>query len=91
MNLPANAGGKGSIPGPEETLEEGKATHSSILALISHEQRSLVGYSPCGCKELDRTEQLSTHLSGKNSMLILPFLIKLYHPATYQHMRRHLP
>ena len=26
-----------------------------------HEQRSLVGYSPWDCKELDMTEQLSTH------------------------------
>ena len=28
----------------------------------SHGQRSLVGYSPWGHKELDTTEQLSTHL-----------------------------
>ena len=27
----------------------------------SHGQRSLVGYSPGGCKELDMTEQLSMH------------------------------
>ena len=27
----------------------------------SHGQRSMVGYSPWGCKELDTTEQLSTH------------------------------
>ena len=26
-----------------------------------HEQRSLAGYSPWGCKELDTTERLSTH------------------------------
>ena len=26
-----------------------------------HEQRSLVGYSPCGCKESDTTEQLNKH------------------------------
>ena len=34
-NLPANAGDerdKGSILGPEESLEKGMATHSSILA-----------------------------------------------------------
>ena len=34
------------------------ATHSSILAAKSHGQRSLVGYSPLGRKELDTTEQL---------------------------------
>ena len=27
----------------------------------SHGQRSLMGYSPWGCKELDTTEQRSTH------------------------------
>ena len=26
-----------------------------------HGQRSLAGYSPKGCKELDTTEQMSTH------------------------------
>ena len=37
-------------------LEKGVATHSSILG-----QRSLVGCSPWGCKELDRTERRRTH------------------------------
>ena len=41
--------------GQEDTLEEGMATHSSILG-ESHEQRGLVGYSPEGCKESDTTE-----------------------------------
>ena len=36
--------------GWEDPLEEGMATHSSILA---HGQRSLVGYSPWGCRESD--------------------------------------
>ena len=39
--------------GQEGPLEEEMATHSSILAWRSHGQRSLVGYSPGGCKELD--------------------------------------
>ena len=30
----------------------------------SHGQRSLAGYSQWGCKESDRTEQLSTHASS---------------------------
>ena len=50
----------GSIPrsgrGQEEALEEEMATHSSILAWESHGQRSLVGYSIQGGKELDTTE-----------------------------------
>ena len=49
-NLPVNAGDidAGSIPGSEEPLEKGMATHSSILAGESHGQRSLAGYSPKG-------------------------------------------
>ena len=42
--------------GLEGPLEESRATHSSILAGESHGQRSLVGYSPYGCKESDTTE-----------------------------------
>ena len=36
----------GSIPGSEDSLEEGMVTHSSILAGESHGHRSLAGYSP---------------------------------------------
>ena len=39
--------------GREDPPEESVATHSSILAWEFHEQRSLVGYSPRGPKELD--------------------------------------
>ena len=45
----ANAGDVrdvGSIPGSEDPLEEGMATHSGVLAGESHGQRSLVDYSP---------------------------------------------
>ena len=31
-NLPTNAGDVGSIPGSEDPLEEGMASHSSIVA-----------------------------------------------------------
>ena len=44
--------------GQEDPLEEGVAVHSSILAWKSHGQRSLVGYSSWGHKELDMTERL---------------------------------
>ena len=37
-------------------LEKGMATHPSIFAWKIHGQRRLVGYSPWGRKELDRTE-----------------------------------
>ena len=47
--------------GQEDPLEEEMATHSSIiLAWKSHVQRSLVGYIPWGCKELNMTERLGT-------------------------------
>ena len=42
--------------GREDPLEKDMATHSSVLAGKSHGQRSLVGYSPWGRKELDTTE-----------------------------------
>ena len=45
----------------ENPLEDGMATRSSILCLENpHRQRSLVGYSPWGHKELDTTEWLRT-------------------------------
>ena len=37
----------------KDLLEKGMAMHSSILAREFHRQRSLVGYSSVGCKELD--------------------------------------
>ena len=43
--------------GWEDLLEKEMATHSSILPGKSHGQKSLVGYSPWGCKELDMTEK----------------------------------
>ena len=43
--------------GREDPLEEGMATHSSILAWrISWTEELLAGYSPRGCKESDTTE-----------------------------------
>ena len=46
--------------GWEDPLKEGMAAHSSVLAWrIPMDKRSLVGYSPRGCKESDKTERLS--------------------------------
>ena len=42
--------------GLEDPLEEGIAIHSSFLPGESQGQRSLMGYSPQGHKELDTTE-----------------------------------
>ena len=63
-HLPANAGDirdTSPIPGREGPLEEGMATHSSVLAWRVLRQRSLVGYGPRGCKERDTTEVANTH------------------------------
>ena len=47
--------------GWEDPLEEGMATHSSVLAWgIPMDRGAWKGYSPQGCKELDTTELLST-------------------------------
>ena len=46
--------------GREGLPEKAMVTHSSILAWEIHGQRSLVGCSPCGHKESDTTEGLST-------------------------------
>ena len=53
--------------GWEDTLGEGMATYSSTLALENpHGQRSLVGYTPWGGKELGMTERLSSSSSKNN-------------------------
>ena len=41
-----------------EDLEKEMATHSVFLPGKSHRRRSLLGYSPWGCKESDATERL---------------------------------
>ena len=58
-NLPTDAGDiRDWVPslGQEDPLEDGMAIYSSILACRVHGPRSLVGYSPWGCKELDTPE-----------------------------------
>ena len=41
--------------GQEDPLEKEMATYSSILLAKFHGQRSLAGYSPWDCRELDMT------------------------------------
>ena len=74
-NLPTNAGDMGSIhifPGQGRSPEEGNAAALVFLPGEFHGQRSLAVYSPCSCKESDRTERLGTHkhkyyLQGKKT------------------------
>ena len=58
-----NAGDLGSIPGLGRSPGGGHGNPLQYSCLETPDgQRSLVGYSPWGCKESDRTEQLSTHI-----------------------------
>ena len=59
-NLPAMQETQVQSLGWEDPLEEGMATHSVFLPGEFHGQRSLVGYSPWVCKELDMTEHAHT-------------------------------
>ena len=51
------------------------ATHSSILAWESHGQKSLVGHSPWGPKELDMTKQLTHRQNAFHRAVLLGSLI----------------
>ena len=55
-NLPANVGDTGSIPGWEDPLKKEMATQSSILAWEIPWTENLVGYSPWGLEESERTK-----------------------------------
>ena len=61
-NLLADAGDAGLIPGLGRSPGEGHSNPLQYPCLEkTHRQRSLASYSPWGRKELDKTEQLSTH------------------------------
>ena len=64
--------------GWEDPLEKEMATQSIFLPGKSHEQRSLVDYSPWGRKESDTTERLHFH-SLKN-----PFIFPKSHLFSYK-------
>ena len=60
-NPPATAGVAGSIPGSGGSLGEGNGNPLQYsLPGKSHGQRSLVDYSPWGCKESDTTKHACT-------------------------------
>ena len=63
---PANAGNArdvGSNPGSGRSSGTGNCNPLEYSSLKFHGQRSLAGYSPWTCKELDMTEQLGTRAS----------------------------
>ena len=55
----------------EDPLEHGNPLRYYSLD-YPHGQKSLVSYSPWGCKEWDMTEQLSTNTIG---LLMFPFIV----------------
>ena len=59
--------------GWEDSLEEGMATSSSVLAWRIPGQRSVAGYSPQDCKELDMPEVIwhacTNQLSDKHDYM----------------------
>ena len=54
-----HVGDVGSVPGQEDPLEKGMATHSTILTWRIPRTEEPGGYSPWGCKESDPTERLN--------------------------------
>ena len=77
-NLPATHKTWVQSMGQEDPLEKGMATQSSVLAWRIPWQRSLEGYCPWGCKELDTTERLLLSHGPPIFSLKIPqcFLIK---------------
>ena len=65
-------GDVGSVCGQEDTLEDGMATHSTILAWKIHGQRRLAGLSLKDHRELDTTEWLNTHAQALGFWLVDP-------------------
>ena len=68
----ADAGDTGSIARLERSPGEEMATHSRIFTKKFHGQKSLVNYSPWGCKQLDTTEQLNSKESNTGIEMNLP-------------------
>ena len=69
--------------GQEDPMEKGMATHSVFLPGKLHGQRSLVGYSPWGHKELDMTEQLTFSFFHFHTKVCFPFCLKFFFSNFY--------
>ena len=75
--------------GQEDPMEEEMATHYSILAWEIPEQRSLAGYSPWCCKELDTTEQLNMYACKLCIYSYLYYFIEMMY-VIIKHMGCHI-
>ena len=67
-NLPANAGDVGSIPGLEDPLEEGKATHSNILTWRTPWTEKPGRLQSMGSQRQTRLKWLSMHAHSPGSV-----------------------
>ena len=72
-NLPANAGDVGSIPGLEDPLEEGMATHSNILAWRIPWTEEPGRLQSMGSQSRTRLKWLSMHAHSPGSMQKQPW------------------
>ena len=87
-----DAGDPSSIPGLGRSPGEGNGNPLQYSCLENHQgQRSLVGYSPWGCKESDTTEKL-THFCCKKQfkarpMDIVQILLVFLFPTPVELMR----
>ena len=67
-------GSLGLIPGLGRSLGEGPGSPLQCSCLVNaHGQRSLAGYNPWDCKELDTTEQLRTYNSQTLEWVAIAF------------------
>ena len=74
-----NAGYLGSIPGSGRYPREANGKPTPVfLPEEPHGRRSLVGYSPRGCKESDMTEQLHFHFQTFSMPEILCTLLHFF-------------
>ena len=81
-----NTGNLGSVPELRRSLEEGMATHSSILVWRIPMGRGAWWPTVQGVAELDMTEQLSTAHSHSNIVKTVSWGLKWYIPLFPYHL-----
>ena len=73
--------------GLEDPLEKGMQPTPVFLPGESHGQRSLAGYSPQGCKELDMPGQLIHHKPFEKEMATCSSVLAWENPRTEEPSR----
>jgi len=72
--------------GWEDPLEKGTLSTPVFWPGEFHGQRSLAGYSPWSCKELDMTEQLSLHFHSIGGAQLQGYLPSLHLSDSFQRL-----